>query len=90
MEKAASRGDWPMSMTAIIGKCIRRHDARWSVLNQWRMAELHPRKRLIACASLRRGARVFDRTKDGRILQRNFGGHNIRGLRTSATARGWK
>jgi hypothetical protein len=32
---------------------------------------------------------LFDRTKDGLISQRNFGGHRTRGWRTSATAPAW-
>ncbi len=33
---------------------------------------------------------LFDRTKDGRISQRNFGGHTTRGWRTSVTAPVWR
>ncbi len=44
-------------------------------VNNWRMAELHAKEAPDRVASWRPGARVFDRTKDGRILQRNFGGH---------------
>ena len=44
-------------------------------LNNWRMAELHASRHPIACVNWKSGAPSFDRTKDGRILQRNFGGH---------------
>jgi len=44
-------------------------------LNQWRMAELHAREAPARVRELEAWGAVFDRTKDGRILQRNFGGH---------------
>jgi succinate dehydrogenase / fumarate reductase, flavoprotein subunit len=44
-------------------------------LNQWRMAELHAREAPDRVKELEAWGAVFDRTKDGRILQRNFGGH---------------
>ncbi len=44
-------------------------------LNNWRMAELHAREAPERVKELEAWGAVFDRTKDGRILQRNFGGH---------------
>src|SRR5689334_24121930 len=44
-------------------------------LNNWRMAELHAREAPDRVRELEAGGGVFDRTPDGRILQRNFGGH---------------
>ena len=44
-------------------------------LNQWRMAELHAQEAPARVRELEEWGAVFDRTKDGRILQRNFGGH---------------
>ena len=44
-------------------------------VNNWRMAELHAREAPDRVRELERYGAVFDRTPDGRILQRNFGGH---------------
>src|SRR2546421_2864103 len=44
-------------------------------LNNWRMAELHAKEAPDRVKELEGWGAVFDRTKDGRILQRNFGGH---------------
>ncbi|MFN2570979.1 MAG: fumarate reductase/succinate dehydrogenase flavoprotein subunit [Gemmatimonadales bacterium] len=44
-------------------------------LNNWRMAELHAREAPDRVKELEAMGAVFDRTPDGRILQRNFGGH---------------
>src|SRR6478609_8687374 len=44
-------------------------------VNQWRMAELHAREAPDRVRELEAWGAVFDRTTDGRILQRNFGGH---------------
>ena len=44
-------------------------------LNNWRMAELHAQEAPARARELEAWGAVFDRTKDGRILQRNFGGH---------------
>ncbi len=44
-------------------------------LNDWRMAELHAREAPDRVRELEAWGALFDRTKDGRILQRNFGGH---------------
>jgi succinate dehydrogenase / fumarate reductase flavoprotein subunit len=44
-------------------------------VNQWRMAELHAKEAPDRVRELEAWGAVFDRTSDGRILQRNFGGH---------------
>src|SRR6059036_1953338 len=44
-------------------------------LNNWRMAELHAKEAPDRVKELEAWGAVFDRTPDGRILQRNFGGH---------------
>src|SRR5678816_4133719 len=44
-------------------------------VNNWRMAELHAREAPDRVRELESWGAVFDRTADGRILQRNFGGH---------------
>ena len=44
-------------------------------VNQWRMAELHAKEAPDRVRELEAWGAVFDRTKDGRILQRHFGGH---------------
>jgi succinate dehydrogenase / fumarate reductase flavoprotein subunit len=44
-------------------------------LNNWRMAELHAREAPARVRELEAWGALFDRTDDGRILQRNFGGH---------------
>jgi succinate dehydrogenase / fumarate reductase, flavoprotein subunit len=44
-------------------------------LNSWRMAELHAKEAPDRVCELEAWGALFDRTKDGRILQRNFGGH---------------
>ena len=44
-------------------------------MNHWRMAELHAKEAPDRVRELEAWGALFDRTKDGRILQRNFGGH---------------
>jgi succinate dehydrogenase / fumarate reductase flavoprotein subunit len=44
-------------------------------LNQWRMAQLHAMEAPDRVKELEEWGALFDRTADGRILQRNFGGH---------------
>ncbi|MFC5718876.1 fumarate reductase/succinate dehydrogenase flavoprotein subunit [Streptomyces gamaensis] len=44
-------------------------------LNTWRMAELHAREAPDRVWELETWGAVFDRTPDGKISQRNFGGH---------------
>ncbi|MGZ6839658.1 MAG: fumarate reductase/succinate dehydrogenase flavoprotein subunit, partial [Frankiaceae bacterium] len=45
------------------------------MLNNWRMAQLHAQESPDRVAELEEWGAVFDRTQDGRILQRDFGGH---------------
>jgi len=47
------------------------------MLNNWRMAELHAQEAPDRVYELERWGALFDRTKDGRILQRDFGGHRF-------------
>jgi succinate dehydrogenase / fumarate reductase flavoprotein subunit len=44
-------------------------------LNNWHMAELHAKEAPGCVRELEAWGALFDRTRDGRILQRNFGGH---------------
>src|SRR5215211_5486744 len=44
-------------------------------VNNWRMAEIHAKEAPDRVRELEAWGAVFDRTKDGRINQRNFGGH---------------
>ena len=44
-------------------------------LNNWRMAEIHAKEAPDRVRELEAWGALFDRTDDGRILQRNFGGH---------------
>jgi len=44
-------------------------------LSNWRMAELHAKEAPECVRELEAWGALFDRTQDGRILQRNFGGH---------------
>ncbi|MFZ0743692.1 MAG: fumarate reductase/succinate dehydrogenase flavoprotein subunit [Terracidiphilus sp.] len=44
-------------------------------LNNWRMAELHAKEAPECVRELEAWGALFDRTADGKILQRNFGGH---------------
>ncbi|MFW0792995.1 fumarate reductase/succinate dehydrogenase flavoprotein subunit [Gordonia sp. CPCC 205515] len=44
-------------------------------LNNWRMAELHAKEAPDRVWELETYGALFDRTEDGRIAQRNFGGH---------------
>jgi succinate dehydrogenase / fumarate reductase flavoprotein subunit len=46
------------------------------MLNHWRMAQLHAQEAPERVRELERWGAVFDRTRDGRILQRPFGGHS--------------
>ena len=45
------------------------------LLNNWRMAQLHAQEAPQEVNTLEEWGALFDRTEDGRILQRNFGGH---------------
>ena len=44
-------------------------------LNNWRMAQIHAQEAPERVKELEAWGAVFDRTKEGKILQRNFGGH---------------
>ncbi len=46
-------------------------------INNFRMAELHAQEAPQRVRELEEWGALFDRTKDGRILQRNFGGHKF-------------
>lgn len=45
------------------------------MLNNWRMAQLHAQEAPARVLELEEWGALFDRTKDGLILQRDFGGH---------------
>ncbi len=45
------------------------------MLNNWRMAQLHAQEAPDRVLELEEWGALFDRTTDGRILQRDFGGH---------------
>jgi succinate dehydrogenase / fumarate reductase flavoprotein subunit len=51
-----------------------------SFLNHWRMAQLHAQEAPDRVRELEQWGALFDRTADGRILQRAFGGHTWRRL----------
>ncbi len=51
-----------------------------SFLNHWRMAQLHAQEAPDRVRELEHWGAVFDRTPDGRILQRAFGGHKWKRL----------
>jgi succinate dehydrogenase flavoprotein subunit len=50
------------------------------ILNNWRMAQLHAQEAPERVRELEQWGALFDRTDDGRILQRAFGGHTFRRL----------
>jgi succinate dehydrogenase / fumarate reductase flavoprotein subunit len=49
-------------------------------LNNWRMAQLHAQEAPDRVRELEQWGALFDRTEDGRILQRAFGGHTFKRL----------
>jgi succinate dehydrogenase / fumarate reductase, flavoprotein subunit len=49
-------------------------------LNNWRMAQLHAQEAPDRVRELEQWGALFDRTDDGRILQRAFGGHTFKRL----------
>ncbi len=49
-------------------------------LNNWRMAEIHAKESPDRVKELEKWGAVFDRTSDGKIIQRPFGGHTYRRL----------
>ena len=50
------------------------------MLNNWRFAELHAKEAPDRVHELEHWGAVFDRTRDGKILQRAFGGHTYKRL----------
>jgi succinate dehydrogenase / fumarate reductase flavoprotein subunit len=50
------------------------------MLNNWRMAQLHAQEAPERVRELEQWGALFDRTEDGNILQRAFGGHTFRRL----------
>ena len=50
------------------------------MLNNWRMAQLHAQEAPERVRELEQWGAIFDRTSDGKILQRAFGGHTFRRL----------
>jgi len=50
------------------------------MLNNWRMAQLHAQEAPARIRELEQWGALFDRTDDGQILQRAFGGHTFRRL----------
>ena len=49
-------------------------------LNNWRMAQLHAQEAPERVLVLEKWGALFDRTQDGKILQRPFGGHSFKRL----------
>jgi succinate dehydrogenase / fumarate reductase flavoprotein subunit len=49
-------------------------------MNHWRMAQLHAQEAPDRIKELEQWGALFDRTEDGKILQRAFGGHTFRRL----------
>ncbi len=49
-------------------------------LNNWRMAQLHAQESPERVRELEQWGALFDRTQDGQILQRAFGGHTFKRL----------
>src|SRR5215210_8378854 len=49
-------------------------------LNNWRMAQLHAQEAPDRIRELEQWGALFDRTPDGKILQRAFGGHTYKRL----------
>jgi succinate dehydrogenase / fumarate reductase flavoprotein subunit len=50
------------------------------LLNNWRMAQIHAQESSDRVRELEQWGALFDRTEDGAILQRAFGGHSFRRL----------
>ena len=50
------------------------------LLNNWRMAQIHAQESPDRVRELEQWGALFDRTQDGQILQRAFGGHTFRRL----------
>jgi succinate dehydrogenase / fumarate reductase flavoprotein subunit len=69
---AALRNVWPEDSWQVHFRDTMRGG---KMLNSWRMAQLHAQEAPDRVLELERWGALFDRTKDGRILQRDFGGH---------------
>jgi succinate dehydrogenase / fumarate reductase, flavoprotein subunit len=69
---AALRNTWPEDSWQVHFRDTMRGG---KMLNNWRMAQLHAQEAPDRVLELERWGALFDRTKDGRILQRDFGGH---------------
>jgi succinate dehydrogenase / fumarate reductase, flavoprotein subunit len=69
---AALRNTWPEDGWQVHFRDTMRGG---KMLNNWRMAQLHAQEAPDRVLELERWGALFDRTKDGRILQRDFGGH---------------
>src|SRR5277367_7186578 len=50
------------------------------MLNNWRMAQIHAQDASDRVRELEQWGALFDRTEDGQILQRAFGGHTFKRL----------
>ena len=50
------------------------------LINNWRMAQIHAQEAPERVRELEQWGALFDRTEDGQILQRAFGGHTFRRL----------
>src|SRR3954465_1164644 len=50
------------------------------LMNNWRMAQLHAQESIDRVKELEQWGALFDRTSDGNILQRAFGGHTFKRL----------
>jgi succinate dehydrogenase / fumarate reductase flavoprotein subunit len=69
---AALRNVWPEDSWQVHFRDTMRGG---KMLNNWRMAQLHAQEAPDRVLELEQWGALFDRTKDGRILQRDFGGH---------------
>jgi succinate dehydrogenase / fumarate reductase flavoprotein subunit len=69
---AALRNAWPEDSWQVHFRDTMRGG---KMLNNWRMAQLHAQEAPDRVLELEHWGALFDRTKDGRILQRDFGGH---------------
>ena len=69
---AAMRNVWPEDNWMVHFRDTMRGG---KMLNNWRMAQLHALEAPDRIYELERWGALFDRTKDGLILQRDFGGH---------------
>ena len=56
------------------------HNARREILSNWRMAQIHAQEAPERVRELEQWGALFDRTGEGEILQRAFGGHTFKRL----------